>query len=137
MVQLIKTKYSIIIFVSLFCFCTDHTFAKYIDPGAKLTKITDNGKSTLLACSPDGRKILYLYEISGSQKQLMAINADGTNPQAISLVGNTIFAEWAYHSDKVAYIFSNANSLESQTQYYLCDINTNKTIILPKNWAHD
>lgn len=127
MLQKIRTKYSIIIIVSLFWFCADDTFAKYIDPGAKLTKITDNGKSTLLAWSPDGRKILYLYEISGSQKQLMVVNADGTNPQPISLVGSPIFAEWSYHSDKVAYIFSNADSLESQTQFYLYDINTNKT----------
>ncbi|MHC4637803.1 MAG: TolB family protein, partial [Planctomycetota bacterium] len=124
---MIRTKYSIIIIITLFCFCADDTLAKYIDPGAKLTKITDNGKSTLLACSPDGRKILYLYEISGSQKQLMVVNADGTNPQAISLVGNPIFAEWSYHSDKVAYIFSNSDSLESQTLYYLYDISTNKT----------
>ena len=111
--------------------------AEYIEKGAKLVQITDDGKSTLMSVSPDGKKILYLLEIAGTQKQLVVIDSDGSNRRAISPVGSPIFGEWSFGSNKIAYIFSNADSLQSQTQFYLYDLSTNKTQTISPPYIQD
>jgi Tol biopolymer transport system component len=65
-------------------------------PGFKLTPLTDDGKSVAVAWAPHGDLICFAREISGTpQKQLMIMKPDGTDEQAVSPVGNPIFAEWS------------------------------------------
>ena len=91
-------------------------------PDVKLTPLTDDDKSVAVAWAPHGDLICFVREISSTQKQLMIMKSDGTDEQAVSPVGNPIFAEWSWSGKKLAYEFTNANNSESQGGVYIYDV---------------
>jgi len=120
-------RYSLCLILSL-VFCVQTASAEFIADGAKLVPLTSDGKSTAIAWSYHGDRIVYLREVSGTQKQLIISKSDGTKPRAITPIGNPFFAEWSWSGTKLAYLFSNADSDESQAQAYVYDLLTNRSI---------
>jgi len=57
----------IVFIVATLIMCMSGAYAEYIENSSKLLQITDDGKSTMMSVSPDGKKILYLLEIAGTQ----------------------------------------------------------------------
>ena len=85
------------------------TRAQFMAPGVILTPLTDDGKSVAVAWAPHGDLLCILREISGTQKQLMIMKSDGTDEQAVTPVGNPIYAEWSWSGKKIAFEFTNAD----------------------------
>lgn len=101
--------------------------AEYVAENVKLVQLTDDGKSRAISWSYHGDKIVCLREETNTLSQLKIIDTDGSNPELISPVGNPMFAEWSWKSDKIAYEFTNTPDSESQGAIYIYDINLKKT----------
>ncbi|MHC5077063.1 MAG: TolB family protein, partial [Planctomycetota bacterium] len=101
--------------------------AEYIAPGVKLTRLTDDGRSVAAAWAYKGNQVAYFFSETATQNQLMVMNSDGTNKQAITEVGNPYFVEWSWDSTKLSYEFSNSADSQSQAQVYIYDFNLKKT----------
>jgi Tol biopolymer transport system component len=56
------------------------------------------------------------------------MRSDGTEDVAITPIGNPFYTKWSWGGDKVAYGFSNSASRESQTQHYIYDIESARSI---------
>jgi len=104
--------------------------AEYIAPGVRLTPLTSDGRSTAVGWSYKGDKIAYLRQETETQKQLMIMNSDGINQQAITEIGSPYFAEWSWDGRKLSYLFSNASDSQSQAQVYIYDLDSKKTTAL-------
>jgi Tol biopolymer transport system component len=124
--SVIKMSYLIFFFCFLFMFVSS-TMAEYIAPGVRLTRLTDDGRSVAAAWAYKGDQVAYLFFETGTQKQLMVMNSDGTNKQAITEIGNPYFVEWSWDSTKLSYEFSNTADSQSQSQVYIYDLNSQRT----------
>jgi len=96
--------------------------------GVALVPLTDTGKSTAIAWAPHGNKILYQVLHTDTQRQLFVADSDGANAEAITLIGFPYFAQWSWAGDKVAFLYANSSSRESQAQAYIYDLNTKNTV---------
>jgi len=103
--------------------------AAFIADGAVLVPLTDDGKSTAIAWAPHGDKILYQVLHTGTQRQLFVADSDGSNAEAITPIGFPYYAEWSWAGDKVAFLYANSSSSESQSGAYVYDLNTQKTVM--------
>ena len=104
--------------------------AEFVAKGVKLIPLTDNGKSRAVAWAYHGNLVTYIYRLSGSQRQLMIMNADGTGQTAVSPIGFPFFAEWSWQGDKLSYEFANAAEEDSQAQVYVYDVATRKSVAI-------
>ena len=77
-----------------------------IAPDITLTRITTDGKSEGLSLSPKGGRIAFFKRITGQQRQLWTMRADGSDPHAISPVGNPYYVSWSWDGKKIGYVFS-------------------------------
>jgi len=111
--------------------------AQFIADGVKLTPLTDDGKSVAVAWAPHGGLICFVREISGTQKQLMIMKPDGTDEQAVTPVGNPIFAEWSWAGQKLAYEFTSANDSESQGGVYIYDVLSKKRLSVSQPYTRN
>ncbi|MCP4712283.1 MAG: hypothetical protein GY869_26980, partial [Planctomycetes bacterium] len=103
--------------------------AQYIADGARLTALTDDGKSSAVAWAYHGDKIAFVREIAGStQKKLLVMNADGTGEEEVTPIGNPFFVQWSWAGNKLSYEFSNAADKESQGGVYIYDVATKKSL---------
>ena len=104
--------------------------AEWMAEGIKLVPLTDNGKSRAVAWAYHGDLVTYVYEISDTQRQLMIMKSDGTDPVKVSPIGYPFFAEWSWRGDKLSYEFANAADEESQAQVYVYDVATRKSVAI-------
>jgi len=102
--------------------------AEFVAPGVKLVPLTDNGKSRAVAWAYHGDLVSYVYEVSDSQRQLMVMKSDGTGQTKISPIGYPFFSEWSWRGDKLSYEFANSRDAESQSQVFVHDLATQKTV---------
>lgn len=103
--------------------------AEFIADGATLVPLTDDGKSTAIAWAPHGNKILYQVRHTDTQRQLFIADSDGSNAEVITPIGFPYYAEWSWAGDKVAFLYANSSSSESQSRAYVYDLNTQKTVM--------
>jgi Flp pilus assembly secretin CpaC/Tol biopolymer transport system component len=103
--------------------------AEFIADGVTLVPLTDDGKSTAIAWAPHGNKILYQVRHTETQRQLFIADSDGSNAEAITPIGFPYYAEWSWAGDKVAFLYANSSSSESQSRAYVYDLNTKKTVM--------
>lgn len=103
--------------------------AEFIADGVTLVPLTDDGKSTAIAWAPHGNKILYQMRHTDTQRQLFIADSDGSNAEAITPIGFPYYAEWSWAGDKVAFLYANSSSSESQSRAYVYDLNTQKTVM--------
>ena len=103
--------------------------AEFIADGVTLVPLTDDGKSTAIAWAPHGNKILYQVRHTDTQRQLFIADSEGSNPEAITPIGFPYYAEWSWAGDKVAYLYANSSSSESQSRAYVYDLNTRETVM--------
>jgi Tol biopolymer transport system component len=96
--------------------------------GVTLVPLTDDGKSTAIAWAPHGNKILYQILHTDTQRQLFVADSDGSNAEAITPIGFPYYAQWSWAGDKVAFLYANSSSRESQSQAYIYDLNSKKTV---------
>ena len=103
--------------------------AEFIADGATLVPLTDDGKSTAIAWAPHGNKILYQVLHTDTQRQLSVADSDGSNAKVITPIGFPYYAEWSWAGDKVAFLYANSSSSESQSRAYVYDLNTQETVM--------
>jgi len=103
--------------------------AEFIADGVTLVPLTDDGKSTAIAWAPHGNNILYQVRHTDTQRQLFIADSDGSNAEAITPIGFPYYAEWSWAGDKVAFLYANSSSSESQSRAYVYDLNTRKTVM--------
>ncbi len=103
--------------------------AAFIADGATLVPLTDDGKSTAIAWTPHGKKILYQVLHTDTQRQLFIADSDGSNAEAITPIGFPYYAEWSWAGDKVAFLYANSSSSESQSGAYVYDLKTKETVM--------
>jgi len=103
--------------------------AEFIANGVALATLTDDGKSAAIAWAPHGNKILYQVLHTDTQRQLVVAESDGSNAEAISPIGFPYYAEWSWAGDKVAFLYANSSSSESQSRAYVYDLNTQETVM--------
>ncbi len=103
--------------------------AEFLADGVTLVPLTDDGKSTAIAWAPHGNKILYQVLHTDTQRQLFVADSDGSNAEAITPIGFPYYAEWSWAGDKVAFLYANSSSSESQSRAYVYDLNTQKTVM--------
>lgn len=101
--------------------------AEYVAENIELIQLTNDGKTRALSWAPHGDTIACIREETNTLRQLMIIDADGSNTEFISLVGNPIFAEWSWKGDKIAFEFTNTADSESQGAIYIYDKNLKQT----------
>jgi len=104
--------------------------AAFIAEGVKLVPLTDDGKSTAVAWAYHGDLLAVLREISGNQKQLLIMKSDGSSEQAVTPIGNPVFAEWSWKGDKLSYEFSNSADEGSQGGIYIYDVSTRQSLAI-------
>jgi len=103
--------------------------AEFIADGVALTDLTNDGKSAAIAWTPHGNKILYQVLHTDTQRQLFVANSDGSNAEAITPIGFPYYAEWSWAGDKVAFLYANSATSESQSRVYVYDLNTQETVM--------
>ena len=103
--------------------------AESIADGATLVPLTDDGKSTAIAWAPHGNKILYQVLHTDTQRQLFIADSDGSNAESITPIGFPYYAEWSWAGDKVAFLYANSSSSESQSGAYVYDLKTKETVM--------
>ena len=103
--------------------------AESIADGATLVPLTDDGKSTAIAWAPHGNKILYQVRHTDTQRQLFIADSDGSNAETITPIGFPYYAEWSWAGDKVAFLYANSSSSESQSRAYMYDLKTKETVM--------
>jgi len=118
-----------ILFVVIGLFVCSPARAKFIADGVTLVPLTDDGKSTAIAWAPHGNKILYQVRHTETQRQLFVADSDGSNAESITPIGFPYYAEWSWAGDKVAFLYANTSSSESQAMAYVYDLNTKKTVM--------
>jgi len=64
-----------------------------------------------------------------TQRQLFIADSDGANAEAITPIGFPYYAEWSWAGDKVAFLYANSSSSESQAGAYVYDLKTKKTVM--------
>jgi len=102
--------------------------SEIIAEGVTLVPLTDDGKSRAVAWAYHGDLIAFVRQIpGGTQSQLLIVNADGSGEEAITQIGFPYYAEWSWAGDKVAFLYANSPSPESQSRAYVYDLNTGKT----------
>ena len=101
--------------------------AQKLASGAKLNKLTGDGKSIAISYAPRGDKILYKRRHTSTQRQLFIADSNGKNEEAITPTGHPYYAQWSWRGNKIAYLFSNTDNSESQAYAYIYDLNTKKT----------
>ncbi len=102
--------------------------AASVADGVTMVPLTDTGKSTAIAWAPHGNKILYQVLHTDTQRQLFVADSDGSNAEAITPIGFPYFAQWSWAGDKVAFLYANSSSRESQSQAYIYDLNSKNTV---------
>jgi Tol biopolymer transport system component len=102
--------------------------AQFIAQDCTLTPLTDDGKSVAVAWAPHGDLICFVREITGTQKQLLIMKSDGTDEEAVTPIGNPIFAEWSWAGQKLAFEFTSAINSESQGGVYVYDVLSKKRL---------
>lgn len=101
---------------------------EFIADGVKLVPLTDDGKSVSILWSYNGDMISYGRYETSSQVQLMIMKSDGSGREAVTEVGNPIFAEWSWDGTKLSYEFSNADNKQSQGGVFIYDLAAKKSI---------
>ncbi|MCF7955955.1 MAG: hypothetical protein K9M75_09160 [Phycisphaerae bacterium] len=101
--------------------------AEFIADGVKLTPLTDDGKSLAMLWSYNSDMISFARYQTSSQGQLMIMKSDGTGEEAVTQIGNPIFAEWSWDGTKLSYEFSNADNSQSQGGVFIYDLATKKS----------
>ena len=102
--------------------------AEFVAEGVQLTPLTEDGRCLAVAWAYHGHRVAFVREISGAQKQLLIMNADGSSEQTVCPVGNPFFAEWSWSGEMLSYEFSNANDDESQGGVYIYDVEGRTTV---------
>jgi len=102
--------------------------AEFIADGVKLTPLTNDGKSRAVSWAFHGDLICIVREETGTQRQLLIMNVDGSGEQVITPMGNPFFAEWSWVGKKLSYEFSNADDSQSQAGVFIYDVTTRKTL---------
>ena len=111
--------------------------AEFVADGVRLTPLTDDGKSIALSWAYHGDLIALIREVHDSQSQLLIINSDGSEEQAVSAVGNPFFAEWSWTGRKLSYEFSNADEGESQGGVYIYDVASKRSLAVSAPYIED
>ncbi len=101
--------------------------AEYVAKNVELVQLTNDGKSRAISWSYHGDTIACIREETNTLSQLKIIDADGSNAELISPVGNPMFGEWNWKGDKIAYEFTNTPDSESQGAIYIYDIKSGQT----------
>ena len=112
--------------LQVLCICSVAQAAFYGE-GIKLVRMTKDGKTRVVSWGYQGEYVCVIRDETGAQSQLLIMKSDGSDEQAITPLGNPFFARWSWRSDKLAYEFSNANDLESQSGVYVYDLTTGQT----------
>jgi len=102
--------------------------AEFIADGVKLTPLTNDGKSRAVSWAFHGDLICIVREETGTQRQLLIMNVDGSGEQVITPMGNPFFAEWSWVGKKLSYEFSNADDSQSQAGVFIYDVTARKTL---------
>jgi len=102
--------------------------AEFIADGVTLTPLTNDDKSKAVAWSYHGSLICIVQEETGTQRQLLIMNSDGSGKEAVTQIGNPFFAEWSWNGKRLAYEFSNADDRESQAGVFIYDLATKKSL---------
>ncbi|RKY06745.1 MAG: hypothetical protein DRP66_08200 [Planctomycetota bacterium] len=103
--------------------------AEFIADGVTLVPLTNDGKSAAIAWAPHGDKILYQVLHTDTQRQLFVADSNGANAEAITPIGFPYYAQWSWAGDKVAFLYANSSSGESQARAYIYDLNSKKTVM--------
>ena len=114
------------VFMLLF-FWGGFAFGEYIADGIDLVQLTDDGKSLSMHWAYNSDMISFARYETSSQGQLMIMKSDGSGEEAITEIGNPIFAEWSWDGTKLSYEFSNANNKQSQGGVFIYDLATKKS----------
>ena len=101
----------------------------FVGDGVTLVPLTDNGKSTAVAWAPHGNKILFQVLHTDTQRQLFIADSDGSHAEAITPIGFPYYAEWSWAGDKVAFLYANSSSSESQSRAYIYDLNSEGSVM--------
>ena len=109
--------------------------AEFIADGVTLTRLTNDGKSVAVSWAYHGDLAAFVREVSSSQGQLMIMHSDGSNAEAISPVGNILFAEWSWAGDKISYEYSNAAENGSQGGVYVYGVAAKRSIAVSAPYA--
>ena len=117
---------SLLVSLQVLCICSVAQAAFYGE-GIKLVRMTKDGKTRVVSWGYQGEYVCVIRDETGAQSQLLIMKSDGSDEQAITPLGNPFFARWSWRSDKLAYEFSNANDLESQSGVYVYDLTTGQT----------
>lgn len=122
-------RLGIMIWLILLSWFSECALCETLGEGVALTALTQDGKSTAIAWARHGNKILCQVLHTDTQRQLFIANSDGSNPEVITPIGFPYYAEWSWSGDKVAYLYANSSSSESQAMAYVYDLSTKRTII--------
>ena len=117
---------SILVSLHVLCICSMAQAAFYGE-GIKLVRLTKDGKTRVVSWGYQGDYVCVIRNETGAQSQLVVMKSDGSDETAITPLGNPFFARWSWQSDKLAYEFSNANDMESQSGVYVYDLATGQT----------
>jgi len=124
-----KKKYYLLLLTFVLLLVCSTVQAEYIANGVTLTPLTDDGKSIAVSWAYHGNKIAFVREVpGGEQSQLLIMNADGLDKEAVTPVGNPFFVEWSWKGDKLSYEFSNTDNEQSQAGVYIYDVLTKRSI---------
>jgi len=102
--------------------------AEFIADGVTLTPLTNDGKSRAVSWAYHENLICIVREETGTQRQLLIMNSDGSGKEAVTQIGNPFFAEWSWNGKRLAYEFSNADDEESQGGVFIYDVTAKKSI---------
>jgi len=103
--------------------------AEFVADGVTLVALTNDGKSKAVSWAYHGNLIAFVRQIpGGTQSQLLVMNTDGSGEEVITQIGFPYYAEWSWAGDKVAFLYANSPSPESQSRAYVYDLNTRETV---------
>ena len=102
--------------------------AEFLVEGAKLIPLTDDGKSIAVSWAYKGDLICFVRQETSTQRQLLIMDSEGENEQAVTPMGNPFFAEWSWSGKKLSYEFSNARDNQSQGGVFIYNVESNRSI---------
>lgn len=82
-----------------------------------LTQLTTEGQNYRPKWSPDGKRIAYIHETAAGAKDVWVMNADGSNQQQVTTVGN-VTAEPSWSPDGQWIAFGAGGGLEEVTSSF-------------------
>jgi len=109
----------------------------FVAEGVRLVPLTDDGRSLAVSWAWHGDEVATLYTISGLQRQLVIMKADGSDARKVSPIGFPYFAEWSWKGDQLTYLFANASDAESQCQVFVYDLATDRSTALSAPYTRE